>query len=168
MPSFRVNLGVVLATSCQPGVTLRSVMLATTMSDWNDTVIAQFRAGEPRIADMFDREGLTLLHTTGARSGEERVSPVALFRLDGRLVVIASAAGAPKHPAWYHNLQKNPRVTIEVADGPAVVTETVVARDAEGEEREQLWERVTSVAPGFAGYQEKTDRLIPVVVLTEA
>jgi deazaflavin-dependent oxidoreductase (nitroreductase family) len=132
---------------------------------WNDNVIAEFRAGNERIANMFDRSSLLLLHTTGARSGAARTSPLAYFTFDDEIVIVASAAGADKHPAWYHNLLADPEATIERWQDGAIESVPVKAAPAEGAERDRLWERITAQAKGFAGYQTKTDRLIPVVVL---
>src|SRR3954454_19350365 len=82
-------------------------------TSWNDRVIEQFRAGEQRIADMFDRSSLVLLYTTGARTGQPRTSPLAYLTVDEQIVIVASAAGRDTHPAWYHNLLAHPEVTIE-------------------------------------------------------
>lgn len=135
---------------------------------WNETVIEQFRAGQPRIADRFDRESLVLLHTTGARSGEARTTPVACLDVDGRLVVIASAAGRPNNPAWYHNLLANPQVQVERWEHDQLARFDATAAPAEGNDREALWAAVVSRAPGFGEYQKNTDRVIPVVVLDRA
>lgn len=132
---------------------------------WNDTVIEQFRAGDARIADMFDRGSLLLLHTVGAKSGEPRISPVAFFRDGERILVVASAAGRDQHPAWYHNLLANPKVQVELWQDDKLTTISGAARPAGDGEREQLWEQITAVAPGFAEYQTKTTRKIPVVVV---
>jgi deazaflavin-dependent oxidoreductase (nitroreductase family) len=137
----------------------------TGTGSWNDGVIASFRAGDARIANMFDRNALVLLHTTGARSGQERISPLAFFHLEGRPIVIASAAGADQHPAWFFNLQKDPHATIEHWENDEIVKRSVVARVAEGEDRERLWQQVVAVSPGFDDYRKKTDRVIPVVIL---
>ena len=132
---------------------------------WNDTVIEQFRAGSPRILDRFDRESLVLLHTTGARTGEKRINPVAGLDVDGRLVVIASAAGRPKNPAWYHNLLANPAVHVERWEDGALVEFDAEAAPVQGADRDALWAEAVRRAPGFGDYQENTERLIPVVVL---
>jgi deazaflavin-dependent oxidoreductase (nitroreductase family) len=134
-------------------------------ASWNDTVIEQFHAGEQRIAGMFDRSALVLLHTTGAKSGQPRTSPLAYFTLDDQLVIVASAAGAESNPAWYYNLLATPEATIERWSGDAIETIEVKAVPAEGPDRDQLWEQITSRAPGFADYQTKTSRVIPVLVL---
>ena len=130
-------------------------------NDWNTKVIEEFRANEGRVGGQFEGAPLLLLHTTGAKSGVERVNPV-MYQADGdRLAVFASKAGAPTNPDWYHNLRANPTATVEVG------TETVqvVALEAEGEERDRIWARQKERFPGFADYEEKTTRQIPVVVL---
>ena len=132
---------------------------------WNDTVIEEFRAGNARIANMFDRGALALLHTTGAKSGEPRISPLAYFRDGDHIVLIASAAGSDRHPAWYHNLVANPKVQVDVWEGNELKTVTGTAQAAGDTERERLWAQITAVAPGFAEYQTKTSRQIPVVVV---
>jgi deazaflavin-dependent oxidoreductase (nitroreductase family) len=134
-------------------------------ASWNDTVIEQFRAGEQRIASMFDRSSLLLLHTTGAKSGQPRTSPLAYFTFDDEIVIVASAAGREANPAWYHNLLANPEVTIERWQNDAIETVEAKAVPAAAAERDRLWSQITSRAPGFADYQTKTSRLIPVVVL---
>jgi deazaflavin-dependent oxidoreductase (nitroreductase family) len=132
---------------------------------WNQMVIEQFREGRARIGDRFDRSSLLLLHTVGARSGQPRVSPLAYLTIDGEIVVVASAAGADTHPAWYFNLVARPEVTLERWTDDALETLTVRAEVLEDEAREPLWARVSELAPGFAEYQKHTERTIPVVVL---
>jgi deazaflavin-dependent oxidoreductase (nitroreductase family) len=136
-----------------------------TVASWNEVVIQQFKAGEERIAGMFDRSALLLLHTRGAKSGELRTSPVAYFTFDDRIVIVASAAGADKHPAWYFNLLANPEVTIERWQDDALESVTAKAEPIEGPERDRLWGEITSMAPGFAEYELKTSRVIPLVAL---
>jgi deazaflavin-dependent oxidoreductase (nitroreductase family) len=107
---------------------------------------------------------MVLLHTTGARSGQERITPLVYRPVNGDIAVFGSKGGAPEHPAWYLNLLAKPEVTVEVG------TETypVVARVAEGDERQRIWDEQAGAMPGFAEYQEKTTRVIPVVVLERA
>ncbi len=133
-------------------------------TDFNEKVIAEFRANEGRVGGMFEGMPLLLLHHTGAKSGTARVNPLAYQADAGRYVIFASKAGAPEHPAWYHNLRANPRTSIEVG------TETieVTAEDATGEERERLFRTQVELMPQFADYAQKTDRVIPVIVLTPA
>jgi deazaflavin-dependent oxidoreductase (nitroreductase family) len=105
---------------------------------------------------------ILLLTTTGRTSGESRTTPL-IHRVDGdRWVVIASKGGAPDHPAWYRNLLADPEATIEVEADEV----PVVATTAEGEERDRLWASLTEAWPAYDDYQAKTEREIPVVVLT--
>ena len=128
--------------------------------DFNTQVIEDFHANEGRVGGMFEGTPVLLLHHTGARSGKARVNPLVYQNDDGRYVVFASKAGAPTNPDWYHNLKAHPNVTIEVGTD----TIDVVASEARGEERERLTQ--PERAPQFAEYQRKTDRVIPVIMLT--
>ncbi|MDG4801327.1 nitroreductase family deazaflavin-dependent oxidoreductase [Micromonospora sp. WMMD980] len=134
------------------------------MSDWNDKIIAEFRANGGRVGGQFAGAPLLLLHTVGARSGKPRVNPMMYQELDGGYAVFASKAGAPTNPDWYHNLLAEPNVTAEIG------TDTVdlVARVADGDERERIWDAQKAAYPGFADYERKTSRQIPVVVLEPA
>ena len=137
----------------------------TDMNDWNRKIIEEFRANEGRVGGPFEGAPMILVHHIGAKSGTERVTPLVYFTEDdGRLVIIASKAGAPTNPDWYHNLKANPDVEVEVG------TETfpVVAAEAVGPERDEIWDRVVTANPGFGEYQTKTARQIPVIVLTRA
>ena len=129
--------------------------------NWNAKIIEEFRANGGKVGGQFDGAPLLLLHTTGARTGEERVNPV-MYRTDGdRLVVFASKAGADTNPDWFHNLRAHPRVKVEVG----TETREAVARVADDIERSRLWEAQKSEWPGFAGYEQRTGRQIPVVIL---
>jgi deazaflavin-dependent oxidoreductase (nitroreductase family) len=131
-------------------------------SDWNTRIIEDFRANEGRVGGPFEGRPILLLHHTGAKSGTERVNPLAYQGLDdGAIAVFGSKGGAPSNPDWYHNLLANPRATVEVG------TETfdVTARVASGEERERIWEKQKREMPGFSDYEKKTTRQIPVVIL---
>lgn len=105
-----------------------------------------------------------ILTTLGRRSGKARKSPLVRVEHEGLYCAVASMGGAPKHPGWYHNLCAHPQVTLQ--DGP-VVTD-MVARTVEGAEREEWWARATAVWPAYDDYQARTERVIPVVVLTPA
>lgn len=132
------------------------------MADFNDEIISEFRANEGKVGGPFEGAPVLLLHHTGAKSGTERVNPVVYQPLDnGRLAIFASKAGADTNPDWYHNLVANPRTTIEV--GTATVS--VTSRVTEGSEREAIWSAQKAAAPGFAEYENKTTRQIPVLVL---
>ncbi|MFD0575515.1 nitroreductase family deazaflavin-dependent oxidoreductase [Dactylosporangium darangshiense] len=134
------------------------------MSDWNDKIIEEFRANEGKVGGPFAGAPLLLLHTVGARSGAERVSPVMYQKVDGGYAVFASKGGAPTNPDWYHNLLANPQVTAEIGTG----TVDLVARVAEGDERERIWTAQKTAYTGFADYEAKTTRQIPVVILEPA
>lgn len=133
-------------------------------NNWNDKIIQEFRANHGKVGGPFEGAPLLLLHSTGARSGRERVNPV-MCRADGdRLVVFGSKGGAPSNPDWYYNLLANPRIKVEVGTKTIEVT----ARVAKGEERERLWSHQKQDYPGFADYERRTTRQIPVVVLEGA
>ena len=130
-------------------------------NDYNQRLIEDFRADRSKNGDAFKDRPLLLLTTTGARSGQRRTTPMMYIREGERLLVIASNAGAPKHPDWYHNLVAHPHVTVEVGketfDATAVVTE--------GEERQRFWASTIEKYPFFADHQAKVTRQIPVVAL---
>jgi deazaflavin-dependent oxidoreductase (nitroreductase family) len=129
--------------------------------DWNKKIIEEFRANAGVVGGPFQGMPIVLLHHFGARSGTERVNPVAYRRDGDSYVVFASKAGAPTNPDWFHNLQAHPEVDVEVG----AETIPVKARVAEGDERDRLWELQKKEYPGFADYEAKTSRQIPVVVL---
>jgi len=131
------------------------------MSDWNDKVIAEFRANQGRVGGSFEGAPLLLLHSTGAKSGRERVNPMMYLAVGEDFAVFASKAGADSNPDWYYNLRAHPEARVEVG------TETfdVTARVLDAEEREPIWEEQKARYPGFADYESKTDRVIPVVML---
>jgi deazaflavin-dependent oxidoreductase (nitroreductase family) len=136
----------------------------TELNDWNAKIIEEFRANGGRVGGRFDGVPMLLLHTTGARSGQPRVNPLA-FQPDGdRLVIFASYAGGPTNPAWFHNLLAGGPASVEVGTDRFPVT----ARVASGEERERYWARQKEDRPVFADYERKTSREIPVVVLERA
>lgn len=132
------------------------------MTGWNDAVIAEFRANGGRVGGNFEGAPLLLLHTTGAKSGEPRVHPMMYLAVADGWAVFASYAGLDVNPAWYHNLRAHPQASIEVGTD----TVEVVARELTPEERAPLWEEQKRRYPGFAAYEKRTDRVIPVVLLT--
>lgn len=136
------------------------------MSDWNDRIIAEFRANDGMVGGPFEGAPLLLLHSTGARSGEVRVHPMMYQAVGDDFAVFASKAGADTHPAWYHNLVAHPDARIEVGTESGVETFDVVARVLEGEERASVWAEQKARYPGFADYEAKTERVIPVVLLS--
>ena len=123
----------------------------TQVNDWNARIIEEFRANDGRVGGTFEGRPLLLLHHRGARTGIERVNPLAYQELEGGWAVFGSKGGAPTNPDWYHNLRANPRAQVEVG------TETfdVVARVAEGEERVRIWRRQIERIPAFAQYEER-------------
>jgi deazaflavin-dependent oxidoreductase (nitroreductase family) len=133
------------------------------MSDFNQKIIEEFRANSGRVGGMFEGAPMILIHHVGAKSGIERITPLVHFREDDdHTVIVASKGGAPTHPAWFHNLKANPKIEVEVG----TETYTVVADEITGPERDEVWKRVVTQSPGFGDYQQKTDRVIPLVRLT--
>ena len=135
----------------------------TQPNDWNARVIEEFRANSGNV-EAFPANNLILLHHTGAKSGQERVTPLAYQAVDGGYAIFATKAGAPENPAWFHNLKANPEATIEIGTDTVPVT----ARVASPEEREPIWTQQKKDQPGFAEYEQKTSRQIPVVILEPA
>ncbi|MFG3661454.1 nitroreductase/quinone reductase family protein [Streptomyces sp. NPDC047706] len=135
-----------------------------TVNDFNHQVIEEFRANRGRVGGYFEGARLILLTTTGARTGAEHTTPVA-YLPDGadRILVIASAGGAPWHPAWYHNLLAHPEVTVE----SGAFTYRARAEVLKGEERDQVFARAVETDAGWSEYQRKAGRVIPVVALYE-
>ncbi|OBI52248.1 nitroreductase family deazaflavin-dependent oxidoreductase [Mycobacterium sp. E796] len=135
-----------------------------TINAFNTSIIDEFRANEGKVGGQFEGANLLLLTTTGAKSGQPRISPLAYFRIDGKLIIIGSFAGAPKDPAWVHNLRANPAAHVEVG----VQAFDVTAHELPKAERDALFEKVAAAAPGFADYQSKTSRVIPLFELQPA
>ncbi|OBH44282.1 deazaflavin-dependent nitroreductase [Mycobacterium intracellulare] len=132
-----------------------------TINSFNRAIADEFRANGGKVGGQFEGANLLLLHTTGAKSGQPRVSPLAYFHIDNKLIVIGSFAGAPVSPAWVHNLRANPSARIEIGTDAFDVT----ARELPTDERDGLFDKVTAAAPGFAEYQAKTSRVIPLFEL---
>jgi deazaflavin-dependent oxidoreductase (nitroreductase family) len=130
------------------------------MSDWNKGVIEEFRANRGTVPSMGSAP-LLILHTIGAKSGEERLTPVLYRERGDDLVVFASYAGAPVNPAWFHNLVAHPDVTVEIG----TETRAVRARVAGRPERDEIWEWNKQDFGTFGEYEAKTERVIPVVIL---
>jgi deazaflavin-dependent oxidoreductase (nitroreductase family) len=130
-------------------------------NDWNSKIIEEFRANGGKVGGQFEGAPLLLLHTTGAKTGQERVNPVMYQAVGNGYAVFASKGGAPDNPDWYHNLVANPQVRAEIG------TETVdlTAHVADSQTRESIWTEQKSTFPGFADYEQKTTRQIPVVIL---
>ena len=136
--------------------------MSTASADYNAQIIAEFRANAGRVGGPFEGMDLLLLHHVGAKSGASRINPLAYRRDEDRYAIFASNAGAPTSPDWYHNLKANPDTSIEVGTEKV----DVVATEASGAERDRLYEQMAERAPLFADYAAKTERVIPVIVLT--
>jgi deazaflavin-dependent oxidoreductase (nitroreductase family) len=131
------------------------------MSDFNTKVVEEFRANGGKVGGQFEGAPVLLLHTVGAKTGQPRLNPMMYQVIAGGYAVFASKAGAPTNPDWYHNLLAHPDVKAEIG------TETVGlrARVAQEQERERIWTDQKAAYPGFADYERKTTRQIPVIVL---
>lgn len=131
-------------------------------NNWNQAIIAEFRSNAGNVGGYFAGKTLLILHTIGAKSGEERVNPVAYVRDGDKYVIIASKGGAPTNPDWYYNILAHPFVTVELG------TEQFQARaeQAKEPERTRLYQEMVAMMPGFADYEKKTTRVIPVFTLT--
>jgi deazaflavin-dependent oxidoreductase (nitroreductase family) len=135
-------------------------------TSWNDGVIAEFRANDGRTERWGDR--LIVMHTVGAKSGEPRLAPVMGQPAEGGgWIVVASKGGAPDNPAWYYNLVVNPEFDIEARIGGGIQTVRVRATELTGDDRAAAWATIIAVAPGFAAYEQKTERVIPLFRLKQ-
>jgi deazaflavin-dependent oxidoreductase (nitroreductase family) len=135
-----------------------------TINAFNQAIADEFRANDGKVGGQFGDSELLLLTTTGAKSGQQRVSPLAYFRIDGKLIIIGSFAGAPKNPAWVHNLRANPAAHVEVGTDAFDVT----ARELPPAERQEVFDEIKAAAPGFGSYQSKTSRVLPLFELAHA
>jgi deazaflavin-dependent oxidoreductase (nitroreductase family) len=133
----------------------------TDTNDWNRRVIEEFRANGGKVGGQFEGAPLLLLTTTGAKSGQRRTTPVMYLPDGNRLIIFASKAGAPTNPDWYHNLVAHLQATVEVGTETFDITAVV----ATGEERDRLFARQAELYPGFANYQARITRQIPVIAL---
>lgn len=136
-------------------------MSETSANNWNSKIIEEFRANGGKVGGPFEGGTLLLLTTTGAKSGKQRVNPLAYLPDGERYVIFASKAGAPTNPDWYYNLVAHPQVTLEVGTEQFEATATEVT----GGERDQLYARIVERMPGFGDYEKKTTRKIPVIAL---
>lgn len=134
------------------------------LDDFNRAIVDEFRANGGVVGGPFEGATLLLLHTVGAKSGEPRLSPLAYLTVDDKMLIVGSYAGAPKHPAWVHNLRANPRARIEVGTEDYEVT----SRELSEDERAATYPKIVEVAPVFAEYQANTTRAIPLFELTKA
>jgi deazaflavin-dependent oxidoreductase (nitroreductase family) len=130
-------------------------------NDRNMAIIKEFRANAGKVGGPFEGKTLLILHTLGAKSGKERLNPVAYVADGDRFVIIASKGGAPTNPDWYYNIAANPRIEVEVGSEQFPVRASIAAEP----ERTRLYNKMVEMMPGFADYQKKTTRAIPVIVL---
>lgn len=137
---------------------------ADATNEWNAKIIEEFRSNEGRVGGPFEGAPVLLLHTTGAKSGRERVNPMMYLDYEGRRFIFASKAGHHLHPDWYFNLVANPTVTVEVGTETFEATATPLAL----EERDRIYPVQAELYPGFAEYELKTTRTIPVVELVRS
>jgi deazaflavin-dependent oxidoreductase (nitroreductase family) len=128
---------------------------------YNELLIEQFRTNAGTVTGQFADLPVLLLKTIGAKTGATRTTPLVYFKDGDRYLIIASKAGAPTHPAWYHNLVANPAASVELPNESF----SVQARVTEGDERDRLFQKVVEYFPIYSGYQQKTGRTIPVMVL---
>src|SRR5688572_7921557 len=133
-------------------------------NEWNEKIIAEFRANGGKVGGRFEGAPMLLLHSTGAKSGQLRVNPMMYQQVGESFAVFASKGGASTNPDWYYNLVANPRATVEVGTESFEVN----ARVARGEERERIWNLQKQRYPGFADYEKQVAREIPVVILERA
>ncbi|PYE18643.1 deazaflavin-dependent oxidoreductase (nitroreductase family) [Williamsia limnetica] len=131
---------------------------------FNDDIIAEFRANDGKVGGNFEGAPLLLLHHKGIKSGKEYVAPLVYLEADGKRYIFGSYAGADIDPQWYKNIKAAPSTTIEVGTETVPVTATEVT----GAERDRLFAAQVAVMPGFADYEKKTSRVIPVVELVPA
>jgi deazaflavin-dependent oxidoreductase (nitroreductase family) len=132
------------------------------MSDWNKQIIEEFRANDGKVGGRFVNTTILLLHSQGAKTGLERINPLACFADGQRYIIIASKGGADTNPDWYYNLLANPNVSVEVGTEEFQALATVASEP----ERSQLYSKMAAINPGFAEYQKKTSRTIPVIILS--
>jgi deazaflavin-dependent oxidoreductase (nitroreductase family) len=134
------------------------------MKEFNKNLVQEFRANGGKVGGQFAGADLLLLTTTGAKSGEPRLAPLAYFTVDDKMIIIGSKAGADTNPDWVHNLRANPGAHIEIGTDAY----DVVSRELPRDERDEIFDKVVAVAPGFGEYQAKTSRIIPLFELTRA
>lgn len=132
------------------------------LTDFNRSIVEEFRANGGKVGGPFEGGGLLLLHTTGAKSGKPRLSPLAYKDVDGKMIIFGSYAGADKNPAWVHNIRANPRARIEIGTDDY----DVMVRELPDTERDALYAKIIEKTPVLANYQAKTTRTIPLFELT--
>ena len=132
------------------------------MNDRNRTVIDDFRANKGIVSTHTATHNIALITTTGSKTGAPRTTPLVYHKDGNRVIIVASKGGAPAHPSWYHNLVKNPTVTVEVGEDKYEARAEV----AQGEERDRLYRQQAALFESFNDYEKRTTRKIPVIILT--
>ena len=133
----------------------------TDFNEFNAGIIEEFRSNEGLLGGMFEGNPVLILHTTGARSGIARISPLMYLDFEDRLFVFASKAGADSHPDWYHNVKANPDVSIELGSD----THDKTATELDRSERDRIYSEQAARYEQFGQYEAGTDRVIPVIEL---
>ena len=133
------------------------------MSDWNSSIIREFRSNEGKVGGPFEGAPMIIIHTKGRKSGKDYENPLVYQPAGDDFVIFASKGGAPSHPGWYRNLMANPEIEVEVGTNRYRVR----ARELEGDEREEVWTKQKQLMPAFAEYEARTKgiREIPVILL---
>ena len=131
---------------------------------FNNSIVAEFRANAGKVGGPFEGATLLLLTSTGRKSGQPRINPLAYFSIDGRMIIVGSKAGSDTNPDWVHNLRANPSAHVEVGTDAYDVT----AHELSTDERDAIFAKVVAAAPGFGEYQAKTTRVIPLFELKRA
>ena len=134
----------------------------TDPKEYNRLTVEEFRANQGKTLGDFEGRPILLLTTIGAKSGEERVTPLIYADYGERLIVTAAAGGQPNHPGWYHNIVSNPQVRVEVGEDDFMVDAIVTG----GEDRARIFAERCASSPAFNEYQAKTTREIPIIALT--
>ena len=137
---------------------------AEAMKAFNNSIVEEFRANGGVVGGPFEGATLLLLTSTGAKSGQQRLAPLAYLTIDGKMIIVGSKAGADTNPDWVHNIRANPRAHVEVGTDAYDVT----VRELPPEERDETYPKVVALAPGFGEYQENTSRVIPLFELQRA
>lgn len=132
------------------------------MADFNTEIIEEFRANDGKVGGMFEGAPMVILHTTGAKSGLKRETPLVYLNHEDKMFIFASKAGADTHPDWFHNIKADSSVSIEV--GTDTVNKTAVILDEA--DRAATYAVQETHMPGFTDYRTGTDRVIPVIELT--
>lgn len=132
------------------------------MSDFNQAIIDEFRANAGKVGGYFTDTNMLLLHTIGAKSGQQRINPLVYILDNDHIVVVASKGGSESNPDWYYNLLVHPVATVELGTEQFQVRARVVSEE---QERSRLFARMVAYRPGFAAYEQKTTRKIPAIIL---